>query len=105
MHKVRLLLSGILFTLSLATPLPAGGQETLVIADSIAGIGLEAVVTGFGMGETLTLTLENPEGIKTAFPINIDTEGKTNITIAGEHTFIAGTYGALLAKTTGKAPR
>ncbi|OGJ57791.1 hypothetical protein A2635_01585 [Candidatus Peribacteria bacterium RIFCSPHIGHO2_01_FULL_51_9] len=103
MHKVRLLLSGILFTLSLATPLPAGGQETLVIADSIAGIGLEAVVTGFGMGETLTLTLENPEGIKTAFPINIDTEGKTNITIAGEHTFIAGTYGALLAKTTGKA--
>lgn len=102
MHKVRLLLSGLLFLLSLITPFPVGGQETLTIADSIAGIGLEAQITGFGAGEILTLTLENPEGIRTSFPVHTNHEGKANFTIPGEHTSTAGTYDALLTKPTGQ---
>lgn len=96
--RTKTLLTSLILGLSLAFPLPAFSAGVLRIDDSIAGIGLQASLSGFSAQQSVDIVVVPPSGKYLVFPTTLDALGNAQVHVPGTSTEQAGAYTAFIGR-------
>lgn len=73
-------------------PLSALAVGVLRVDPSVAGLGLDVQIQGAETNAALTISIEQPNGNRTQYPVSTDGNGNASAVVPGSATQRAGTY-------------